>query len=84
MCRCSSSGTPKPKRSPHSNKPHPPRPTTPRGTYEIVATRDYMVRPPMPVIHVFLIDVSNAALGSGATAAACQCVEQVRWLVAGL
>jgi hypothetical protein len=31
----------------------------------------------MAVTHVFLIDVSNAALGSGATAAACQCVEQV-------
>lgn len=37
-----------------------------------------MVRPPQPVIHVFLIDVSTAALGSGATAAACLCVEQVR------
>jgi hypothetical protein len=55
----------------HTLRPH-------RGTYEIVATHDYMVRPPMPVTHVFLIDVSMAALGSGATAAACQCIEQVR------
>ncbi|KAI8470003.1 MAG: Sec23/Sec24 trunk domain-containing protein [Monoraphidium minutum] len=53
------------------------RPELSRGTYEVVATRDYMVRPPMPVTHVFLVDVSGPALGSGATAAACQCIEQV-------
>ena len=47
------------------------------GTYEVVATRDYMVRPPMPVTHVFAVDVSGPALASGATAAACQCIEQV-------
>jgi hypothetical protein len=30
-----------------------------------------------PVIHVFAIDVSGPALASGATAATCQCIEQV-------
>lgn len=47
------------------------------GTYEIVATREYMVRAPQPVIHVFCIDVSQPAMASGATAATCQCIEQV-------
>lgn len=48
-----------------------------RGTYEIVATKEYMVRAPQPVIHVFCIDVSQPAIASGATAATCQCIEQV-------
>lgn len=47
------------------------------GTYEIVATKEYMVRAPQPVIHVFCIDVSQPAVASGATAATCQCIEQV-------
>jgi hypothetical protein len=43
----------------------------------------------MPVIHVFLIDVGHAAVASGATAATCQCIEQVldslqgEWLTCG-
>ncbi len=59
--------------------PSPPdeRPELCRGTYEVVATKSYMVRPPMPVIHMFVIDVSHTAMASGATAAVCQCVEQV-------
>lgn len=48
-----------------------------RGTYEIVATKEYMVRAAQPVIHVFCIDVSAPAIASGATAATCQCIEQV-------
>lgn len=48
-----------------------------RGSYEVVATKEYFVRPPMPVTHVFLIDVSSAAVASGATAATCMCIEQV-------
>jgi protein transport protein SEC24 len=47
------------------------------GTYEVVATQEYFARPAMPVIHVFLIDVGHAAVASGATAATCQCIEQV-------
>jgi hypothetical protein len=42
-----------------------------------VATNEYMVRAPQPVIHVFCIDVSQPAIASGATAATCQCIEQV-------
>lgn len=47
------------------------------GTYEVVASKEYFARPAMPVIHVFLIDVGHAAVASGATAATCQCIEQV-------
>lgn len=47
------------------------------GTYEIVATKAYMVRDPQPVIHVFCIDVSQPAIASGATAATCSCIEQI-------
>eukprot|EP00879_Flechtneria_rotunda_P003737 GHRR01003975.1.p1 GENE.GHRR01003975.1~~GHRR01003975.1.p1 ORF type:complete len:914 (+),score=321.96 GHRR01003975.1:246-2744(+) len=47
------------------------------GTYEVVATKEYFARPAMPVIHVFLMDVGHAAVASGATAATCQCIEQV-------
>eukprot|EP00775_Hariotina_reticulata_P004086 gene4086-4333_t len=47
------------------------------GSYEVVATKEYFVRPAMPVIHVFVIDVGHAAVASGATAATCQCIEQV-------
>ena len=37
----------------------------------MVATKEYMVRPPMPPVHMFLIDVSQPALASGATATVC-------------
>lgn len=47
------------------------------GTYEIVATKEYMVRAPQPVIHVFCIDVSQPAVATGATAATCSCIEQI-------
>jgi hypothetical protein len=47
------------------------------GSYEVVATKEYFVRLAMPVIHVFVIDVGHAAVASGATAATCQCIEQV-------
>lgn len=47
------------------------------GSYEVVATKEYFARPAMPVIHVFLIDVGHVAVQSGATAATCQCIEQV-------
>jgi hypothetical protein len=53
------------------------------GTYEVVATPEYSVRPPMPVTHVFLVDVGHAAVASGATAAACMCIEQVLDAVQG-
>lgn len=53
------------------------RPELCRGSYEVMATKEYFVRPPMPVTHVFLIDVSSTAVASGATAATCLCIEQV-------
>ncbi len=44
---------------------------------EYVATPAYMVRPPMPPVHFFMIDVSQTAIASGATASACACIEQI-------
>jgi hypothetical protein len=52
------------------------RPELSKGTYEIAATPEYAIRPPMAVTHVFLIDVSHTAVATGANKAACQCVEQ--------
>ncbi|THU46580.1 hypothetical protein C4D60_Mb09t06430 [Musa balbisiana] len=52
------------------------RPELCRGTVEFVATREYMVRDPMPAIFFFLIDVSMNAVQTGATAAACSAISQ--------
>jgi protein transport protein SEC24 len=54
-----------------------------RGTYEIVASAEYSVRPPMHPTHAFVIDASSTAVATGATAAACQCVEQALEAVQG-
>ncbi|XP_052206582.1 protein transport protein Sec24-like At4g32640 [Diospyros lotus] len=48
-----------------------------RGTVEFVATKEYMVRDPMPAVFFFLIDVSMNAIQTGATAAACSAINQV-------
>ncbi|KAL5542489.1 hypothetical protein UlMin_010199 [Ulmus minor] len=53
------------------------RPELCRGTVEFVATREYMVRDPMPAVFFFLIDVSMNAIQTGATAAACSAISQV-------
>ncbi|XP_015570527.1 protein transport protein Sec24-like At4g32640 isoform X2 [Ricinus communis] len=53
------------------------RPELCRGTVEFVATKEYMVRDPMPVVYFFLIDVSMNAIQTGATAAACSSINQV-------
>lgn len=53
------------------------RPELCRGTVEFVATKEYMVRDPMPAVFFFLIDVSMNALQTGATAAACSAISQV-------
>ncbi|KAK1280737.1 Protein transport protein Sec24-like [Acorus gramineus] len=52
------------------------RPELCRGTVEFVATKEYMVRDPMPAVFFFLIDVSMNAVQTGATAAACSAVSQ--------
>ncbi|CAM8891355.1 unnamed protein product [Rhodiola kirilowii] len=53
------------------------RPELCRGTVEFVATKEYMVRDPMPAVFFFLIDVSMNAVQTGATAAACSAITQV-------
>ncbi|CAA2975078.1 transport Sec24-like At4g32640 [Olea europaea subsp. europaea] len=53
------------------------RPELCRGTVEFVATKEFMVREPMPAVFFFLIDVSMNAIQTGATAAACSAINQV-------
>lgn len=53
------------------------RPELCRGTVEFVASKEYMVREPMPAVFFFLIDVSMNAIQTGATAAACSAITQV-------
>ncbi|XP_073136765.1 protein transport protein SEC24 B-like isoform X2 [Henckelia pumila] len=53
------------------------RPELCRGTVEFVASKEFMVRDPMPAVFFFLIDVSMNAIQTGATAAACSAINQV-------
>ncbi|CAH9127236.1 unnamed protein product [Cuscuta epithymum] len=53
------------------------RPELCQGTVEFIATKEYMVRDPMPAVYFFLIDVSMNAVQTGATAAACSAISQV-------
>ncbi|OWM84267.1 hypothetical protein CDL15_Pgr011652 [Punica granatum] len=53
------------------------RPELCRGSVEFVATKEYMIREPMPAVYFFLIDVSMNAMQIGATAAACSAISQV-------
>ncbi|KZV95863.1 putative ER to Golgi transport-related protein [Exidia glandulosa HHB12029] len=46
------------------------RPELTSGAVEFVAPTEYMVRPPQPLVYVFLIDVSHAAVQSGMVATA--------------
>lgn len=41
------------------------RPELTKGSVEFVAPTEYMVRPPMPPLYFFLIDVSISAIRSG-------------------
>ncbi|PKA54480.1 Protein transport protein Sec24-like CEF [Apostasia shenzhenica] len=52
------------------------RPELCRGTVEFVATKEYMVRDPMPAAFFFLVDVSMNSIQTGATAAACSAIGQ--------
>jgi protein transport protein SEC24 len=45
------------------------RPELHRGSIEFVAPAEYMVRPPMPPVYLFVIEVTPAAASSGALAA---------------
>lgn len=53
------------------------RPELCRGTIEFVATKEYLVRPPMSPVLFFLIDVSMNAVVTGATVTACSSVQRV-------
>jgi len=53
------------------------RPELCRGSVEFVATQDFMVRPPMPPVHFFVIDVTAAAVSSGVTQTICDCISRV-------
>lgn len=52
------------------------RPELSRGTVEFVATKEFLVRPPMCPMFFFLIDVSMNAVETGATAASCSAVQR--------
>lgn len=41
------------------------RPELTKGSVEFIAPAEYMVRPPMPPLYFFLIDVSISAVRSG-------------------
>lgn len=45
------------------------RPELHRGSIEFVAPAEYMVRPPMPPIYMFVLEVTPASMASGALAA---------------
>ncbi|XP_071717053.1 protein transport protein SEC24 C-like isoform X2 [Rutidosis leptorrhynchoides] len=53
------------------------RPELCRGTVEFVATKEFLVREPMPAVFFFLIDVSMNALQTGAVAGACSAISRV-------
>ncbi|KXZ55308.1 hypothetical protein GPECTOR_3g442 [Gonium pectorale] len=50
------------------------RPELCRGSVEYLASKEYVFRPPMAPAHVFLIDVSQTAIATGATASLCRAV----------
>ncbi|CAH2054702.1 unnamed protein product [Thlaspi arvense] len=51
------------------------RPELTQGSVEIIAPTEYMVRPPMPPIYFFLIDVSFSAIKSGMLEVAAQTIK---------
>jgi len=53
------------------------RPELCRGSVEYAATPEYMVRPPMAPAHFFVVDASQAAVASGATATVCSAISRV-------
>ncbi len=50
------------------------RPELTHGVVEFVAPQEYMVRPPQPVVIVFVIDVSFGAVQSGMVAVAAKAI----------
>jgi protein transport protein SEC24 len=52
------------------------RPELSRGTVEYVAPAEYMVRPPMPPVFFFVIDVSYTAVASGMVATVATAIKE--------
>ncbi|KAJ7297452.1 hypothetical protein O6H91_Y056200 [Diphasiastrum complanatum] len=53
------------------------RPELSRGTVEFVASKEFLVRPPMPAVFFFLVDVSSNSVQTGAAAATCSAIQRV-------
>ena len=51
------------------------RPELSTGSVEYIAPAEYMVRPPMPPVYFFVLDVSAAAVASGYLARACGAIK---------
>jgi protein transport protein SEC24 len=50
------------------------RPELNYSVVEFVAPQEYMVRPPQPLVYLFLFDVSYAAVTSGLLATSARCI----------
>jgi len=59
------------------------RPELCKGSVEYVAPEEYMVRPPMPPAFFFCVDVTHAAVTSGATAAVCSSISRTLGSIPG-
>ena len=52
------------------------RPDLNHAVVEFVAPQEYMVRPPQPLVYLFLIDVSYASVTSGLLATSARCIRE--------
>ncbi|EEP80589.1 SEC24 protein [Uncinocarpus reesii 1704] len=52
------------------------RPELNHAVVEFVAPQEYMVRPPQPLVYLFLIDVSYSSVTSGLLATAARCIKE--------
>ncbi len=53
------------------------RPELRYGSVDMIASSEFLVRPPMPPAFFYLIDVSSSAVASGATSAACSALRRL-------
>ncbi|KIW89205.1 protein transporter sec24 [Cladophialophora bantiana CBS 173.52] len=52
------------------------RPDLNHAVVEFIAPQEYMVRPPQPLVYLFLLDVSYAAVSSGLLATTARCIRE--------
>lgn len=52
------------------------RPDLNHAVVEFIAPQEYMVRPPQPLVYLFLLDVSYAAVTSGLLATTARCIRE--------